>query len=108
MTSEMPSAHALAGRSFDCVFDAFTPRITFQTSNRLRVQARLGHLDIDQALSTAVAEARPSVFMISWTENDGNFVAQVHDHEQGVVHNRTRLAGGNVFRTVGALRPVAA
>lgn len=108
MTSDMPSVRALAGRSFDCVFDAFVPRITFHSPDRVRVQAKLGDLDIDQVIAADVAEVRPSVFLVSWTEDNGNFVVQLHDHENGVVHNQARLADGQVFRAVGPLRPVEA
>lgn len=106
MTAISTTPAALLGRSFDCVFDAFVPRLTFQSENELRVQARLGELDIDQVVPVEVAGVRPSVFIVTWVEDNGNFIVQLQDHENGVVHNHARLADGQVFRAAGQLRPV--
>lgn len=45
---------------------------------------------------------------MSWTEQSGNFVVQVQDHENQVVHNYARLANGQVFCAQGAIQRVPA
>ncbi len=96
----------LVGQSFDCVFDAFTPRLTFHPDDRLRVQATIGDIRIDQTVEVDVAAVRPNVFVVSWVEDSGNFIVQLQDHENGVVHNHARLADGQIFRAAGPLRPI--
>ncbi|TKB29782.1 MAG: hypothetical protein E5W81_33585 [Mesorhizobium sp.] len=51
---------------------------------------------------------RPDLFIMSWTEQSGNFVVQVQDHENKVVHNYARLADGQLFCAQGIIRPVPA
>ena len=72
----------------------------------MRVEARIGEREIDEVLTADVTEVRPRVFLIRWTEENGNFVVQLQDHETGVVRNHARLADGQVVRAVGALLPV--
>lgn len=55
-----------------------------------------------------LTDIRPGVFIMSWTEQSGNFVVQVQDHENQVLHNYARLANGQVFCTQGAIQPVPA
>lgn len=96
----------LAGHAFDCIFDGFAPRLIFGPPGELRVQARLGDMYIDQTVAVDVTTIRPSVMFVSWVEDNGNFVVQLQDHENGVVHNHARLADGQVFRMTGRLQPV--
>ena len=39
MTATNISPDALVGQTFDCVFGAFVPRLTFKSTEQLRVQA---------------------------------------------------------------------
>jgi len=105
MTSMFPAS--LSGRTYDCDFGSFVPRLTFRPEGQLRVQALLGDVDIDQFVQPDVVDIRPGVFLVSWIEDNGNFVVQLQDHDAGVVHNHARLADGQVFRAQGRLRPVA-
>jgi hypothetical protein len=106
MTSLNVASGNLVGRAFDCVFDNFVPRLTFASPTELQVQARLGDRYIDELVPVDVSEVRPSVFIVSWVEDSGNFIVQLQDHENGVVHNHARLADGQVFRMAGRLQPV--
>ncbi|MCX7303182.1 MAG: hypothetical protein NTV73_02420 [Hyphomicrobiales bacterium] len=96
----------LIGRSFDCMFEAFVPRLTFRPNDELRVQANIGGNAVDQVVPVEVSSVRPNVFIVSWVEDNGNFIVQLQDHEKGIVHNHARLADGQVFRAAGALKPV--
>lgn len=96
----------LAGRSMDCDFGPFVPRLTFGRSG-LRLQAVIGETTIDEVVDVSVTTVRPHAFSMSWTEKSGNFIVQVQDHEKAVVHNYARLADGQLFCAQGALRPVA-
>ncbi|WP_457938787.1 MoaF-related domain-containing protein [Mesorhizobium sp. 10J20-29] len=97
----------LVGQSFDCVFDAFTPRLTFHPDDRIRVEATISGTRIDQIVQVEVAMVRPNVFVVSWVEDNGNFIVQLQDHENGIVHNHARLADGQVFRAAGRLQAAA-
>jgi hypothetical protein len=107
MTTTNISPDSLVGRTFDCVFDAFVPRLTFKSSEQLRVQALIGDAEIDQLVRVELTAVRPNVFIVSWVEDNGNFIVQLQDHEKGVVHNHARLADGQVFRAQGKLQPIA-
>jgi hypothetical protein len=96
----------LAGRSIDCVFDAFTPRLTFGAKG-LRVELKLPDFEMDDVVNADVRAIRPNVFAVNWTEPNGNFVVQVQDHANNVVHNYARLADGQQFCATGTIRPVA-
>ena len=53
-----------------------------------------------------LTDVRPGLFIMSWTEQSGNFVVQVQDHENNVVHNYARLADGQLFCAQGEIQPV--
>jgi hypothetical protein len=106
MTATNISPDSLVGRTFDCVFGAFVPRLTFKSTEQLRVQALIGGAEIDQVVPVELTGVRPNVFIVSWVEDNGNFIVQLQDHENGVVHNHARLADGQVFRAEGRLQSV--
>jgi len=108
MEATNTSSAGLVGKTFDCDFGSFVPRLTFRTANEIRVQAKLGDTNIDQTVRADVSGVRPDVFIVSWVEDNGNFVVQLQDHANGVVHNHARLANGQVFRAEGRLQPVDA
>jgi len=107
MTASTTSPAGLVGQTFDCVFGGFVPRLTFKSTEQLRVQARIGDTDIDQVVPVELTGIRPNVFIVTWVEDNGNFIVQLQDHEKGVVHNHARLADGQVFRAEGRLQPVS-
>jgi hypothetical protein len=80
MTATSTSRAELVGRSFDCDLGAFIPRLTFMPGHELRVQAKLGDTDIDQVVKAEVIGVRPDLFIVSWTEDNGNFIVQLQDH----------------------------
>ena len=106
MTATNISPDKLVGQTFDCVFGGFVPRLTFKSTQELRVQALIGGAEIDQVVPMELAGVRPNVFIVSWVEDNGNFIVQLQDHENGVVHNHARLADGQLFRAEGRLQPV--
>ena len=106
MTATSISPDGLVGQTFDCVFGAFVPRLTFKSTGQLRVQALIGDAEIDQVVAVELTGVRPNVFIVSWVEDNGNFIVQLQDHENGVVHNHARLADGQVFRAEGRLQSV--
>ena len=107
--SDLQSATAtLVGQSFNCNFGSFVPQLTFRAGQELHVKATIGEIEIDQVVPVEVSSVRPEVFIVSWVEDNGNFIVQLQDHEQGVVHNHARLADGQVFRAIGRLEPVQA
>jgi hypothetical protein len=107
MTATSISPDALVGQTFDCVFGAFVPRLTFKSTEQIRVQALVGDAEIDQVVAVELTGVRPNVFIVSWVEDNGNFIVQLQDHENGVVHNHARLADGQVFRAEGRLQHVS-
>jgi len=108
MTANKGASLTLIGETFDCAFGAFVPGLTVLSSTELRVQATIGATKIDEMVQSDLTAIRPGVFIVSWTEQSGNFVVQVQDHENKVVHNYARLADGQIFCAQGAIQPVPA
>ena len=106
MTAGKAASTSLIGRTFDCAFGAFVPRLTVLSPTELRVQATIGSTEIDEVVQSELTGVRPDVFIMSWTEQSGNFVVQIQDHENKVVHNYARLADGKIFCAQGAIQPV--
>ena len=107
MTTIIDTSTSLVGKSFDCAFGDFVPRLTVLSPTALRVQATIGATAIDEIVAGDVKDVRPGVVIMSWTEQNGNFVVQVQDHQNGVVHNYARLADGQLFCAQGVIEPVA-
>jgi hypothetical protein len=103
MIATVDTAASLVGKSFDCAFDNFVPRLTVLSPTEMRVQATLGEMKIDEVVKSAITDVRPGVVVVNWTEQNGNFVVQVQDHQNGVVHNYARLADGQQFCAQGVL-----
>ena len=97
---------SLVGKTFDCAFGSFVPRLTVLSPTQLRVQATIGAAEIDEVVQSELTNVRPGLVIMSWTEQSGNFVVQVQDHENKVVHNYARLADGQLFCAQGAIQQV--
>jgi hypothetical protein len=95
----------LNGRSFDVDLGPFIPRLTFLAEDKMRLQAQIGPATVDEVIPVDVRDIRPDVFLVSWQETNGNYIVQLQDHQNGVVHNRARLADGNLFEVEGTIRP---
>jgi hypothetical protein len=100
-------AGVLVGRTFDCAFTGFVPRFTFHSADMMRVEAMIGDTRIDETVTVEVTAIRPNLFIMNWTEKNGNFVVQVQDHDSKIVHNYARLADGSLFCGQGDIRAVA-
>ncbi|MER8827592.1 hypothetical protein NKH73_06010 [Mesorhizobium sp. M0938] len=99
---------SLVGKTFDCAFGPFVPRLTVLSPTELHVRATIGATQIDEVVKSDLTDVRPGLFIMSWTEQSGNFVVQVQDHENKVVHNYARLADGQLFCAQGIIQPVPA
>ena len=108
MTATNGAPTSLVGKTFDCAFGPFVPRLTVLSPTKLRVRATIGATEIDEVVRSDVTGVRPGLFIMSWTEQSGNFVVQVQDHENKVVHKYARLADGQLFCAQGAIQPVLA
>lgn len=104
MTPSAPTS--LVGKTFDCAFGPFVPRLTVLSPTELRVQATIGATEIDEVVKSDLTGLRPGLFIMSWTEQSGNFIVQVQDHENNIVHNYARLADGQLFCAQGATQSV--
>lgn len=96
----------LAGRAFDVDLGPFVPRLTFLEESRMRLQAQIGPAMIDEVVTVDVRAVRPDVFLVAWAESSGNYIVQLQDHQNGIVHNRAKLADGKVFEVEGRIRPL--
>ena len=104
MTDGMTAS--LAGKSFDCVFGSFVPRLTVVSPTELHIRATIGATEIDEVVKNDLTGVRPGLFIMSWTEQSGTFVVQVQDHDSKVVHNYARLADGQMLFAQGTIQPV--
>jgi hypothetical protein len=98
----------LAGRSFEVDLGPFVPRLTFLAEGKMRLQAQIGPRHRRRSRHGRRRGHLPRCFLVTWTESSGNYIVQLHDHQNGVVHNRARLADGNLFEVEGTIRPVQA
>lgn len=96
----------LVGKAFDCDFGGFVPRLTYRSDTELHVRATIGDTQIDEVVAIGSTAITPDLILVSWTEGNGNFVVQLQDHANAVVHNVARLADGQVFQGRGAIQPV--
>jgi hypothetical protein len=108
MAATFDAPTSLVGKTFDCAFGPFVPRLTVLSPTELRVQATIGATEIDEVVKSELKGVRPGLYIMSWTEQSGNFIVQVQDHENKVVHNYARLADGQLFCAQGAIQPVPA
>lgn len=76
---------SLVGKTFDCAFGPFVPWLTVLSPTELHVRATIGATQIDEVVRSDLTGVRPDLFIMSWTEQSGNFVVQVQDHENKVV-----------------------
>lgn len=97
---------SLVGKTFDCAFGAFVPRLTVLSPTELRVQATIGSTEIDEVVQSEQTAVRPGVVIMNWTERNGTFVVQVQDHQNMIVHNYARLADGQTFCAQGSIQSV--
>jgi len=108
MASTNGTPASLIGKTFDCAFGPFVPRLTVLSPTQLRVRATIGATEIDEVVQSELTGVRPGLVIMSWTEQSGNFIVQVQDHENKVVHNYARLADGQLFCAQGAIQQVPA
>jgi hypothetical protein len=100
-------SHAsLAGRAIDVDLGPFVPRLTFLPDSRMRLQAQIGPDTVDEIVAVDVRSIRPEVFLVAWSESSGNYIVQLQDYQNGVVHNRARLADGTLFEVEATMKPV--
>ncbi|RWB01853.1 MAG: hypothetical protein EOQ39_15200 [Mesorhizobium sp.] len=71
------------------------------------MQASIGATKIDEVVKIDMTSVRPNLVLMSWTEQSGNFIVQLQDHEKGIVHNYARLADGQLFCAQGAIQAVS-
>ena len=91
------------GRSFDCVFGLFVPRLTFEDERRLRLDIPTLEGTVTQTVSFEATRIAPGIVMLSWAENDGTVVVHVHDYETRQLSSHARLADGTLVRSIGAI-----
>ena len=106
MAESIDAPLSLVGKTFDCAFGEFVPRLTVLSPTELRVQATIGGTEIDNVVAHEMTAVRPGVVIMNWTEPSGIFVVQIQDHENSIVHNYARLADGQLFRAQGSIRSV--
>jgi hypothetical protein len=95
----------LAGRSLDVDLGPFVPRLTFLDGSKMRLQAQIGPANVDEIVAVGVKDVGPTLCLVSWTESSGNYIVQLQDHQNGVVHNCDRLSDGSLFDVEGTIRP---
>jgi ABC-type lipoprotein release transport system permease subunit len=59
-----------------------------------------------ETVEIKLTELRPQLYMITWTEKNGNTVTQIQDHGKEVVYNNWTLPGGEFVHANGTLRLV--
>lgn len=61
---------------------------------------------ITETVETKMTEIRPDLLMITWKEQNGNTVTQVHDYEKEVIHSNWTTPGGEFKNVTGSLKMI--
>lgn len=96
----------LAGRAIDVDLGPFVAHLNFLDDSRVRIQAQIGAHTIDDTVPANVTLVEDDVFIVSWLETSGNYIVQLQDYQNGVVHNRARLADGSLFEVKATMQIV--
>ena len=100
------TTQTLAGRTIDVDLGPFVPRLSFLDDKRMHLKAQIGDVAVDEIVAVDVQLVRPDVFLVAWSESGGNYVVQLQDYQNGVVHNRARLADGSLFEVKATMQAV--
>ena len=99
------AAAGLLGKSFDCAFDMFTPRLRFHPGG-LHLLTTEGAVQIDETVEAHITALQPQLLMLHWVESSGVFVVHIHDYVAMKVHSVARLPDGQILAVDGTLQPV--
>lgn len=96
------------GRSFDCRFGGFVPRLVYLGETQLQLDVPAADGATRQQVAVEVTEVRPDMFMLSWIEADGTVVVHVQDFAAMAVFGHARLPDGTLVRSRGTIEWVDA
>jgi hypothetical protein len=91
------------GRSFDCRFGAFVPRLRFLTAESVQLDIPSADGVARQVVSTKAMRVADGIFMLSWIEADGTVVVHVQDFAAMAVFSHARLPDGTLVRSRGTI-----
>jgi len=60
-----------------------------------------------ETVKTQMTELRPQLYMLTWTEKNGNTVTQIHDYENGIIYSNWTTPDGEFTHAKGTLKQVA-
>jgi len=76
-----------------------------ETSLQFRITEKDGQqTDIRETVQPSIRQLRPELFLLSWKEESGTIVTQVHDYEQGKIHSVWSKPGGVHSQVTGTLK----
>lgn len=59
-----------------------------------------------ETVAAKITELRPSLYLLTWKEANGNTVTQVHDHENEIVYSNWTLPDGTFNNVTGTIKLV--
>jgi len=59
--------------------------------------------DVVETVAIQLTELRPQLYMVTWQEQSGTTVSQVHDYENGVIYSNWTSAGGEFSHAKGTI-----
>jgi hypothetical protein len=95
---------SLAGRAIDVDLGPFVVHLAFLENSSIRIKAQIGDHTIDDTVPVNVQPLQPDLFLVTWLESSGNYIVQLQDYQNGVVHNRARLADGSLFEVEATMK----
>jgi len=60
-------------------------------------------VNIVETVAILLTELRPQLYMVTWQEQSGTTVSQVHDYENGVIYSNWTSSGGEFSHAKGTI-----
>jgi hypothetical protein len=60
-------------------------------------------VNIVETVVIQLTELRPQLYMVSWQEQSGTTVSQVHDYENGIIYSNWTSPGGEFSHAKGTI-----
>jgi predicted SnoaL-like aldol condensation-catalyzing enzyme len=89
------------GSEIDVSYPNFKVSLALLSAKRLRFEIKDGPFARTELVAIHVLPLGNSIFAVSWQEKDGATVANIQDHDRGLIHSAATLPDGQFLRMTG-------
>lgn len=97
------------GNKFEVIFGTSKAKLHFQNEASMTFTiAQKDGVEVNSSETVAIkmTEIRPNLFMVTWKEESGTTVTQVHDYENEIVYSNWTLPTGEFKNFQGTIKEV--